>query len=168
MSGRTKRSLRWLRGLIGALILAGSFYLLLIDTLDLPELYTGAGVVVLAAALFGASRDPEPTEIAPRALWWLRGWRVLARVPGDIAGVSFAALDQVVRRRPSYGGLRAVSFAGDRNPRTAAGRRALAEALGSLTPNTIVLGVDVERGLILAHELRPGHGRRSIDVLGLG
>jgi hypothetical protein len=97
---------------------------------------------------------------------------VLIRVPGDIAGVSIAALVQLTARRASYGALRAVPF-GDRegggdDPATAAGRRALAEALGSLTPNTIVLGVDVERRLILAHELRPGRGRDSIDVLRLG
>lgn len=153
--------------MLGALGLAGGFYLLLIDTLDLPELYVGAGAVLLSLAMFAASRDPAPDAIAPRLRWWLRAWRVLARLPGDMAVVSLAALSQLVSRQRHRGALRAVPFAaGDAG--SAAGRRALAEALGSVTPNTIVLGVDVQHGLILAHELRGRRGRASIDVLGLG
>ncbi|MCW3018653.1 MAG: hypothetical protein JWN10_961, partial [Solirubrobacterales bacterium] len=47
-----------------------------------------------------------------------------------------------------------------------AGRRALAESFGSLAPNTIVIGVDPERDLLLVHQLRGGGGR--VDVLELG
>ena len=47
-------------------------------------------------------------------------------------------------------------------------RRALAEAVGSLTPNTIVIGVDEERNLILGHQLRRSGGADGVDVLGLG
>ncbi|HLH15186.1 MAG TPA: hypothetical protein VKV16_10390, partial [Solirubrobacteraceae bacterium] len=57
-------------------------------------------------------------------------------------------------------------FGDPENPRDA-GRRALAEALGSLAPNTIILGVDPESGLILAHQLRRSGGSETIDVLGL-
>ena len=48
------------------------------------------------------------------------------------------------------------------------GRRALAESLGSFAPNTIIVGVDAERELLLGHQLRPGGGDEAIDVLGLG
>ncbi len=48
------------------------------------------------------------------------------------------------------------------------GRRALAEAVGSLAPNTFVVGIDTEREVILAHQLRPTSGRQAIDVLELG
>jgi hypothetical protein len=49
-----------------------------------------------------------------------------------------------------------------------AGRQALAEALGSFAPNTIVVGIDSERELILAHQLRRGGGPEAVDPLGLG
>jgi hypothetical protein len=48
------------------------------------------------------------------------------------------------------------------------GRSALAESLGSFAPNTIVIGVDPERELILGHQLRRTGGDEAIDVLGLG
>lgn len=44
----------------------------------------------------------------------------------------------------------------------------MAESLGSFAPNTIVLGIDPERGLILVHQLHPQGGRDELDVLELG
>jgi hypothetical protein len=48
------------------------------------------------------------------------------------------------------------------------GRCALAESFGSFAPNTIIVGVDSERELVLGHQLRGGGGDGAIDVLGLG
>ena len=48
------------------------------------------------------------------------------------------------------------------------GRRALAESFGSFAPNTIIVGVDADRELILAHQLRPSGGPEALDLLGLG
>ena len=64
--------------------------------------------------------------------------------------------------------LRAIPFrhGSEQNARDAA-RRALAESLGSLAPNTIVIGIDPERDLILAHQLRCRGGVDDVDVLGL-
>jgi hypothetical protein len=50
----------------------------------------------------------------------------------------------------------------------ASGQRALAEGFGSLAPNTFVIGIDRERELILAHQLRRKPPRETIDVLELG
>jgi hypothetical protein len=49
-------------------------------------------------------------------------------------------------------------------------RHALAEAAGSFSPNTVVIGVDVERGTLLAHQLLADEDdpARAIDPLGLG
>jgi hypothetical protein len=79
------------------------------------------------------------------------------------------ALAQLISPRASSGAFRAIEFThgGDSSSR-AAGRRALAEALGSLGPNTIVLGIDPDRGLILAHQLWTGGDAAEIDVLELG
>jgi hypothetical protein len=48
------------------------------------------------------------------------------------------------------------------------GRRALTEAFGSVAPNTVVVGVDAERGLLLVHQLRPQGEPEDLDVLRLG
>lgn len=160
---------RRLAGVAGALTLAGAFYLLLIDTTALPELYAGAVVVALAALAFEVGREQGVVHasLSVRGLW--HTGRVLARVPVDIGHLALAALEQLRPGARSRGALRAVPFAHGR-PASArdTARRALAEGLGSLAPNTIVIGIDRERDLILAHQLRRRGGDEAIDVLELG
>jgi hypothetical protein len=148
------------------LLVAGGVYLLLIDTTDLPELYAGLAVVAFAALAYEAAREQGFPELAPRPALLRQAWRAVARVPPDIARVSLAALQQVLRPRRRRGRLQAVRFrhGGPVRGHDAA-RRALAEALGSLAPNTVIVGVDRERDLLLAHQLVPGG---EIDVLELG
>lgn len=158
------------------LAIAAGFYLLLIDTISLPELYAGAGVVVLALGAYEAARAQGLGRAEIDASWLVRGWRIIARVPAQCVVVSWEALAQLatLARRQSRGDgasrgeFRAVRFmAGGDSPRDT-GRRALAEALGSLTPNTIVIGVDTERDLLLVHQLRRQGGRAELDPLELG
>jgi hypothetical protein len=153
---------------LGGFVLAGSFYLLLIDTTDLPELYAGVGACALAAAAFEVSREQGFAEVSISPLWLTGAWRLVLRVPADIARVSVMAVRQAVAPRPVRGTLRAVPFGACGDDSSDVGRRALAEALGSLAPNTIVIGVDLERHLILAHQLAPGGGTDAVDVLELG
>ena len=152
-----------------AFLFAGAFYLLLIDTTSSPELYAGAAAALLAALVCAVAnrnglRGVSPRRVAPR-----RVARTLAQIPADIVWVSAAALAQLVSPRPVRGRWRAVPFrfgeaddVGDRS------RRALAEAIGSIAPNTIIVGVDDQRDLLLGHQLRPGGGPDRTDVLGLG
>jgi multisubunit Na+/H+ antiporter MnhE subunit len=147
---------------------AAAFYLLLIDTTDLPELYAGGIVAVLATLAFWLSREQGFPEVRVLPGWLRGGWRLAVRVPLDIAAVCVAAVRQVRRREHTRGGFRTVAFNCDDDESLAAGRRALAEALGSLPPNTIVIGVDEQRGLLLAHQLDRGGGRDTVDLLRLG
>jgi multisubunit Na+/H+ antiporter MnhE subunit len=152
--------------LLGLTVTAG-FYLLLIDTTDSPELYAGAGVVLLAMIAFELSRKQGLTEASTPLRWVLRGWRAVARVPVHIALVCREAVAQLIAREPVRGELRAVRFKGGHGSRDV-GRQALAEMIGSLAPNTIVLGVDADRELLLVHQLRRQGGRDELDVLRLG
>jgi multisubunit Na+/H+ antiporter MnhE subunit len=151
------------------LVLGGSFYLLLIDTVSPPELYAGAGATLLAAAAFEVSRAHGLAEASLSAAWLARGRRVAWRVPVHIWLVCREAVIQLVLwRRGPRGRFRAVRFrAGGEGPRDT-GRRALTEMLGSLTPNTIVIGVDPDRDLLLVHQLHVQGSREELDVLGLG
>lgn len=149
-------------------VCAAALYLLLIDITDLPELIVGAGAAVLAATGFELAREQGIVGESLRSHWLLRLYRPLLRVPLDIAVVSGMALLALVRRPPAFGSFRVVRFKGREDEPRETGRRALAEAAGSVAPNTFVVGVDGERGLMLAHQLRPTGGRETIDPLDLG
>jgi len=160
---------RRLTALTLGFLLSGAFYLLLIDITDLPELYAGAGAALLAAAGLEAGREQGFAEMTSAPSWLLRGWRAFVRVPPDIARVCLAILQQLAHPRAERGVLRAVPFDfGKPDSPHDAGRRALAEALGSLAPNTIVIGIDPEHNLILAHQLYRSGGVDAVDVLELG
>jgi hypothetical protein len=143
------------------------FYLLLIDTVSSPELYAMAGIVVLASAAFMASREQGFIEAAIKGRWLLRAWRPLLGVPTQIVLVSREAFTQCVHPQRVRGTFRTVAFAAGDRPEDI-GRRALSEALGSLAPNTIVIGVDTEREQLLVHQLYRGGSPEDLDVLRLG
>ncbi len=147
---------------------AAALYLVLIDITDLPELIVGAGAAVLAATGLELAREQGIVGESVRWSWLLRLHRPVLRVPRDIVVVCAMALIAIVRRRPAFGSFRAVRFGGEEDEPHETGRRALAEAAGSLAPNTFVVGIDGERDLILAHQLRPTGGRETIDPLELG
>jgi hypothetical protein len=161
-----RRALAWSLGWI----LAGALYLLLIDITDLPELIVGAGAAVLAATGYELAREQHLGSERIRLRWLVRVHRPLLNVPPDIVRLGVAAVRQLFRRDPSVGSFRTVSFAslGSEEDTAAAGRRALAEVSGSFAPNTFVVGIDQERQLILAHQLRRTPGRKAIDPLELG
>jgi hypothetical protein len=151
----------------GGAVFAGAFYLVLIDTRDLPELYVLAGVALIAGVAFALSRDRESPDASISAGWVLRAWRPAVRVPLDVVLVSRQLLAQLMSPRARRGELRAVPFQGGEDPR-ALGRFALTESLGSFAPNTIVIGIDAERDLLLVHQLRRHGGSDELDALRLG
>lgn len=153
--------------LVGLLI-AGGFYMLLIDTSSQPELWAGLGAWILAALGYVVSREQGFAEARIRLGWLARAWRVAVSVPVHVAYVSRDAIAQLFAPRAQRGRFRAVSFEACAEDSDDAGRRALAEALGSLAPNTIVVGIDTERKLLLVHQLHAQGGREELDPLRLG
>lgn len=160
-----RRGLAWT---VGGL-LAGGLYMLLIDTTSLPELIVAVAAAAIAATGFELAREQETAGGMTAHLRWLATLhRAVVKVPKDIAFVSFEAVRQLVRPRRVTGTFRAVPFHCGPDHDIEIGRRALAESFGSFAPNTIIVGVDVERELILGHQLRRTGGAEAIDVLGLG
>jgi hypothetical protein len=150
------------------LLIGGGFYLLLIDTSSLPELYVLAGVALACGLLFLISREEGLEEAQIRPEWLAGAWRLVVRVPLDIALVCWQALAQLVRPRASRGEFRAVRFGAVAETPRDTGRRALTEAIGSVAPNTVVIGVDAERGLLLVHQLSRQGDAQDLDLLRLG
>ncbi len=150
-----------------AVAISAGFYLLLIDTVSLPELIAMAGVLLVCGFVFWVSREHRVAEPRGKLSWLARAWRPIAQVPGQIVIVSWDAIAQLASPRRVRGRFRAVGFAGGESGADR-GRRALTEALGSLAPNTIVVGVDAERDLLLVHQLRRSGDAEELDVLRLG
>ncbi len=149
-------------------LLAAALYLLLIDVSDVPELIVGAGAASLAAAGFELTRERQIADLRTRRRWCRRLYRPMLKVPSDIVAVSVAAVRQLRHPRAVNGEFRAVRFRCRDDERLETGKRALAESFGSFAPNTIIVGVDAERELILGHQLRRSGRAEAIDVLELG
>ncbi len=161
--------LRRLAAWLLAGVLAGAFYLLLIDTTSLPELIVAAVAAAIAASGFELAREQQTAGgVGARLRWLTTLHRPLLKAPGDIAIVSLLAFRQLVRPAEVNGTFRAVPFRCGPENDIETGRCALAEAFGSFAPNTIIVGVDVERELILGRQLHRTGGAEAIDLLGLG
>ena len=150
-----------------AVAISAGFYLVLIDTVSLPEIYAMVGVLLLCGAGFWLSREQGFAEAQVSVRWLAQAWRPVAQVPLHIMLVSWEAIGQLISRRRVRGQFRAVQFEGG-DTDADRGRQALAEALGSLAPNTIVVGIDTERKLLLVHQLHRRGGVGELDVLRLG
>jgi lysylphosphatidylglycerol synthetase-like protein (DUF2156 family) len=149
-------------------LLGGAFYLLLVDTTSSPELYVLAATAILAAIALSVSREQKLVEALIKPGWLLGTWRVLVKIPPNIAVLFWEAGAQLVTPRRTRGAFRAVPFRAAEATPEDTGRRALTEWLGSLAPNTIVVGVDAERRLLLVHQLRRQGQADEIDPMGLG
>jgi hypothetical protein len=151
-----------------AWVFSAALYWWLIDTRQSPELIAGAVAATIAAIGSELARSQGLTEERIRAGWLLRVHRPLLKVPKDVVTVSVVALRQLRHPRKSVGAFRAFPFRSTEQQELEYGRHAMAETFGSFAPNTIIVGVDSERQMILGHQLGPGGGRESIDVLELG
>jgi hypothetical protein len=144
-------------------------WLLFVDTREEAQLI--AGVVVAAIGATGSElvRHQRIVDARPRLIWLGRLWRPLASVPRDV-WLLVRATASGLAGRPPAGRFRTVPFEGGDDDAEDHARQALAEGAGSFSPNTIVVGVDAERGELLAHQLVPEADSegRSLDPLGLG
>jgi Na+/H+ ion antiporter subunit len=159
--------MRRIRHTFTGFALAGAFYLLLVDTTSLPELYVLIGVALVAGFAFEASREQGFPEARFSPRWFKRAWRAVVRVAPDAVLLCGEVIAQLRRHKRARGQFRAIPFKAGTSEDDR-GRVALTEIAGSLAPNTIVIGVDGDTDLLLVHQLRRKGGREDIDVLGLG
>ena len=153
---------------LAGVLVGGGFYFQLIDTTSLPELYALAGVAVACGIGVALAHGQGFVEAKILPCWLLRSWRLVWKIPSDIVIVCREALAQLVHPRPTRGVFRATEFTATEATPSDTGRRALAETVGSIAPNTIIVGVDAERGLLLTHQLRRRGSPRDLDVTRLG
>jgi hypothetical protein len=128
-------------------VLLAALFVALEDSRRLEVIVTAAIVGAFGATAAIVVRARRDVVLRPHLRWILAALRGLLRWPGDLVALARALVSRpegrIVEER--------FSATGD-DPHSAA-RRALAVAGGSLAPNSIVVGIDAERGVLVRHEL---------------
>jgi hypothetical protein len=145
--GRSGAAIAW----IGWWAASAGVYLVLVDSMSLPELVTGSVIAIIGASGATLLRSQRRAVMRPERAWLVRLWRPVVRYPVDLVTLTRA----LARRRPVKGRLYALAFAPGPDDARAAARRVLGPTAGSFAPNTFVVGFDPVRGLLLVHQLVP-------------
>lgn len=144
-------------------------WLWLDDTVATPEIVTGAVCAALAATVAEFVLAKAAPPFGFRIGWLRHVWRLPLSVAIDLGRLLRVLVRTLLGRRTPGGRFRAYRFdAGSANNPDDVGRRALAKLAGSFSPNTVVVGIDAERDLILVHQLEPDDSSHSADPLELG
>ncbi len=145
------------RAFVSWWVLCAALWLLLVDRTATDELLVGAGVALAAAGAATAVRRQRIGVGRPRPSWV--GSALVRQSVGLLADLWPLARTLVLRgilRRPAPGGgdgLSLVPYARVTDDPGDLAHRALTETLGSLAPNTIVVAIDRDRRLLVAHQL---------------
>jgi multisubunit Na+/H+ antiporter MnhE subunit len=135
------------RAWLGWWALLAALYVVLTDSRRLEELVAAGVVGALGATAAVIVRGERELVLRPRPSDVVGELRNVLRWPRDLALLATALV-----RRPA-GRVVEMPFELTGDEARDAGRHALAVAGRSLTPNTIVIAVDEERGVVRAHEL---------------
>jgi multisubunit Na+/H+ antiporter MnhE subunit len=132
-----------------------SFWVMLDDSVSTDELLAGAGAAALAAFLAEAVSHQAAARFRMRMEWLVPALRLPGQVVGDTLTVYAALWRRLARgeRPPSAFREIPVRF-GDDSPEGVT-RRVLLIGGHSLAPNTFVLGLDEDTGLMVVHQLVP-------------
>jgi hypothetical protein len=132
-----------------------ALYLLLVDTVLVPELVVGALSAATGATGATLVRAQRRLILRPRPRHLRAAGRPLLRVFTDLWPLARVLVTRGILRRPEKSELTETPFAALEDTPEDATERAFAEALGSLAPNEIVVAVDRERGALVTHRLAP-------------
>jgi multisubunit Na+/H+ antiporter MnhE subunit len=147
-------------------VLLAALWLALIDNSDPADLAAGALAAAISATATVLVRGQRKVLLRFRVRWLRVLPSLVVSVAGGLIVVARAVWRRGVLRRPERGELVEVPFAAVTDEPETVGRRVLALTLGSVAPDTVVLDVDVEHRVLLAHRLvAEGDARRAADPL---
>jgi Na+/H+ ion antiporter subunit len=124
-------------------------------TNEAMEVAAGAGAAALGAVFAELARRQGLLRFAPEAAWLARSGRIPWRVVREFAVVTRALVLELLRLRRVRSSWVAVPFPAGGDDPVAAGRRAAATLIENVSPNTIAVDIDCERGRALRHDLDP-------------
>jgi multisubunit Na+/H+ antiporter MnhE subunit len=131
-----------------------ALWVLLVFKTEPAEFVAGALAAALAATGAELVRARGYAPFAPRLAWW----RGLIRLPRDVIvdtwRMTALLVRSLIRREPIKGHYRIVSFRpGSEDDPRAQARRTVAGWLGTISPNTYVIGIDEEHHVVVLHQL---------------
>lgn len=126
------------------------------------ELLAGACAALLAALLAAALRRQGLLRYRFEARWIVKTLKVPWKVVYELGVVFWALALHLVGLRRLSSRYRAFGFPAGRDDPTSRGRRAVAAAADSLSPNATPVDVDCERDVALRHELDPRRSSSSM------
>jgi multisubunit Na+/H+ antiporter MnhE subunit len=135
--------------------LLAALWLALVDTVAAPELVAGAVAAAIAATGAVVVRGQRRVLLRPRAAWVRHAAGPVRRLVTDLGPLAIALWRRGVRRADEHGAIVEVPYTAVELEPEATAHRVFTQALGSLGPNTLVVGVDAERRVLLVHELAP-------------
>ena len=136
-------------------------WLLTLSSMSLPEVSVAAAAGLPCAVLAIASRRAVGGSWPPRAAWLRWAAPLPLAVVADGARVLGRAAGVLVGRRIGDGEIRPVQLPRERPAPRRQSREAMAVALVSATPGSVVVDLDDGSGRMLLHAL--GSGRPSME-----
>jgi hypothetical protein len=138
------------------------WWVVLVGTNAGLELIAGACAALLAALLAAALWRLGLLRYRFEARWLAKTLKVPWRVVYEIGVVFWALALHMAGLRRLSSRYRAFDFPAGRNDPTSRGRRAVAAAADSLSPNGVPVDIDCENNLALRHELDPRRSSNSM------
>jgi multisubunit Na+/H+ antiporter MnhE subunit len=130
-----------------------SLWVLLDDSIALAELLAGAGAAALGAVLAELVQYQAATQFRMRVEWLVPALLLPSQVGRDLIIVSRALWRRLLHGEGPESAFRELPARfGDDSPEGVT-RRALLVAGRSIAPNSFVLGLDRERGVMVVHQL---------------
>ena len=135
-------------------VLCAGLYLVLVDRTPTDELVVGAVVAAISATGAVLVRQRRVVRLRPQRQWARDAPRALLGLVADLPLLVRVLWQRGVRRAEGRGVTVERPFpAGAVEDPDAAARRVGAQMIGSLAPSTVVIDVDVDRGVLIEHRL---------------
>ncbi|MFC4453880.1 Na+/H+ antiporter subunit E [Deinococcus sonorensis] len=141
-------------------------WLLFVSKLERAESLIGLVAAGLAALMTAVVRGTDLARFCPPVRTLLQLWRVPLAVVSDTFTV-FRALFATLLGKPLPGRISSVRFDPGGDDARSAARRALAVGALTTAPNSIVIEIDRQRGLLMVHELVPADVASTLRALEL-
>jgi multisubunit Na+/H+ antiporter MnhE subunit len=136
-----------------------SFWVILDDSIALDELLAGAGAAALAASLAELVSYQAATRFRMRVEWLVPALSLPGQVVRDTATVFAALWRRLARGEQPPSGFREIPARFGDASAEGVTRRVLLVGGRSVAPNTLVLGLDKERDVMVVHQLVVEEGR---------
>lgn len=140
-----------------------AFWVVLDYSLSLAELLVGAGVAALSALLVELVLYQAASEFRIRIKWVAHAFRLPRQLLHDTVTVLVVLWRRLISGQQPSSGFVEMPKAWGVESALGTTRRALLVAATSVAPNTLALGIDPERDVLVVHQLvveQPPKARR--------